>query len=94
MREDLTLGRENAKKVMQAFRKNPDKFGFIDVTEEELSMIHPTDVPNGRNTTKYDIFDFRCGSWLVIIVVQEYGVRVSIINPYDVTEKGFCTIET
>ena len=36
MREDLTLGRENAKKVMQAFRKNPDKFGFIDVTEEEL----------------------------------------------------------
>ena len=95
MREDICLGKENAEKVMRAFRKNPGKFAFIDVTVDELAQIHPTDTPpGGRNTTRYDIFDFRAGSWMVIIVLQEFGVRVSIINPYDVTDAPFTTIET
>ena len=79
------LGLENARKVLKAFSKNTQHFGFIKVSETELaeliSLYNPPKMANRR-----DVFCFRDGIWMVVIVVQDGYVEVSLINPYDVNE--------
>ena len=78
------LGLENARKVLKAFSKDPQHFGFIKVSEEELaeliSLYYPPRMANYR-----DVFSFRAGIWMVVIIVRDY-IAVNLINPYDVNQ--------
>ena len=79
------LGLENARKVLKAFSKDTDHFGFIKVSEKELAELVSLYNPTGMEMLQ-DVFSFRAGAWMVVIIVQSGYVEVSLINPYDVNE--------
>ena len=87
------LGIDRAEKVMEAFKKNPTYFSFIDVTAEELAEIMPTPTPpGGRNATKCDVYGFRAGSWLIIILDLSYGLKITGLNLYYPQDECFSVI--
>ena len=80
------LGVELAQKVLKAFEKDPQHFGFIKISAEELAelvnLYSPASMPLHR-----DVYSFRAGVWVVMIVVHDRDwVEVTILNPYDVTD--------
>ncbi len=76
------LGLENARKVLKAFSKDTLHFGFIKVSETELAGLISLYNPN-KMACYRDVFSFRAGMWVIIILVDAEYVDVSLINPYD-----------
>ena len=81
------LGLENARKVMKAFSNDEQHFGFIKTSEEELSELTSLDSPSKMALSKRDVFTFRAGAWMLVIVVHKEFVEVTLINPYDFTDR-------
>ena len=79
------LGYENAKKVLKAFEKDSQHFGFLNVSEKELAELTSMRNPQMMNNRR-DVFSFRAGCWVILIVVIDYYIEVSIVNPYDLDE--------
>ena len=80
------LGIENARKVLKAFSKDDQHFGFIQVSEDELADLTSLYSPSKMALGRRDVFSFRAGGWMIVIVVHEDFVEVTIINPYDFQE--------
>ena len=80
------LGIENARKVLKAFSKDDQHFGFIKVSEDELADLTSLYSPSKMALGSRDVFSFRAGCWMIVIVVHEDFVEVTIINPYDFQE--------
>ncbi len=80
------LGIENARKVLKAFSKDDQHFGFIQVSEDELADLTSLYSPSKMALGRRDVFSFRAGCWMIVIVVHEDFVEVTIINPYDFQE--------
>lgn len=80
------LGIENARKVLKAFSKDDQHFGFIQVSEDELADLTSLYSPSKMALGRRDVFSFRAGCWMIVIVVHEEFVEVTIINPYDFQE--------
>ena len=80
------LGIENARKVLKAFSKDDQHFGFIQISEEELADLTSLYSPSKMALGRRDVFSFRAGGWMIVIVVHEDFVEVTIINPYDFQE--------
>ncbi len=79
------LGDKNALMVIHAFEKNPKHFGFIKTTVKDLSelisLYSPPSMPYHS-----DVFSFRAGVWMVIIVSHGDWIEVTLANPYDLNE--------
>ena len=81
------LGIENARKVLKAFSKDDQHFGFIQVSEDELADLTSLYSPSKMALGRRDVFSFRAGCWVILIVVHDEDfVEVTIINPYDFQE--------
>ena len=79
------LGKENAKKVMKALASDEQHFGFIKAKEEDLAeLTSVTVLPNMQYRS--DVFTFRAGIWMVIVITHKDWVEVTLVNPYDVTD--------
>lgn len=86
MPREKKLGLENAKKVLKAFEKDAQHFGFINVSEKELAELMVMYNPPKMNSRR-DVFSFRAGCWVILIVVADSYVEVTCINPYDLEER-------
>lgn len=82
------LGEKNARLVMEAMSKDPNRFGFIKAEEKWLSELRSTPCPPGMQFHS-DVFTFRPGIWVVEILVHhdpdKSWVEVHLRNPYDFT---------
>ena len=78
------LGLENARRVLKAFSKDEQHFGFIKISEEELADLESLYSPPRMALGHRDVFSFRAWCWMIIIVVHEGFVEVTIVNPYDI----------
>lgn len=79
------LGENNAQKVLKVFENNKRHFGFVKVTAERLSQL--TDLYSPSSMQYHgDVFSFRAGTWMIIIVCRTEWVEVTIMNPYDPKE--------
>ena len=87
------LGIENARKVLKAISKDDQHFGFIQISEEELADLTSLYSPSKMALGRRDVFSFRAGGWMIVIVVHEDFVEVTIINPYDFQEDSFTTYD-
>ena len=80
------LGSINAKRVLKALEKDPQHFGFISVSENELAELTSLYNPH-KMAIRRDVFSFRAGGWMIVIVVHDSYVDVTIMNPYDLEER-------
>ena len=79
------LGNEKAKMVMKALESDDQHFGFIKTKEEDLAeLTSVTVLPNMQYRS--DVYTFRAGIWMVIIITHTDWVEVTLVNPYDVTD--------
>ena len=79
------LGNEKAEMVLRAFAANQQHFGFIKVKKEELAELTTPFSPSSMPLHQ-DVYTFRAGVWLVVIVSHTGWVEVTLMNPYDVNE--------
>lgn len=79
------LGLEKAELVLKAFGANQQHFGFIKVKTEELAELPSLYSPNAMPLHR-DVYSFRAGAWMVVIVTHEDWVEVTLLNPYDADE--------
>ena len=82
------LGAKKAQKVLMAFAANPQHFGFIKITEKELAELESLYSPPWMNHYT-DVFSFRAGMWVVMIVDHSNYLEFYLINPYDPKEQFF-----
>ncbi len=79
------LGEEKAERILKAFQKDEQHFGFIKVEKAELSELK--NIENLGTMTLYrDVFVFRAGIWVVLILVHAEWIDINLINPYDLNE--------
>ena len=77
------LGLENAERVLKAFSKDSQHFGFVKISKEELAELTALPSPSKMALAKRDVFCFRAGIWMIVIIVHEHDyVEVTIVNPY------------
>ena len=79
------LGGEKADMVLRAFAANQQHFGFIKIKKEELAEL-TTPFSPGRMPLHLDVYTFRAGIWLVVIVSHTDYIEVTSMNPYDANE--------
>lgn len=79
------LGEERARKVMAAIQKDEDNFGFIKITIDELKELEALYIPH-QMSYRSDVFSFRAGAWVVMIIDHNYYIEIWLINPYDSTD--------
>lgn len=82
------LGLWNAERVLKAFSKDKQHFGFIKVSKEKLSELTSLYDPVYVNN---DLFTFKAGNWMIVIVTHPGYVDVTIVNPYAMNEDCFTT---
>lgn len=86
------LGNEKAEMVLRAFAANQQHFGFIKVKKEKLAELTTPFIPSSMPAYE-DVYTFRAGIWLVVIVSRTGWVEVTLMNPYDVNEHFTVTAE-
>lgn len=79
------LGTKNAQKVLKAFEENERQFGFIKISEEELADLRSLYTPSGMAVYR-NVFSFRAGIWVVMIVDEKDYISVHLINAHDPDE--------
>lgn len=87
------LGEKKAKQVLDILSsaENSKKFGFIKITKEELAELVSLYSPIGMPLHQ-DVFTFRAGVWMVVIVSRGEYVEVTLLNPYD-PQEHFIAVE-
>ena len=93
MKFEKKLGIENARKVLKAISKDKQHFGFIKISEEELADLTSLYSPTHMALGPRDVFSFRAGGWMIVIVVNKELVEVTIINPYAIHEGSATTYD-
>ena len=93
MKFEQKLGIENARKVLKAISKDKQHFGFIKISEEELADLTSLYSPTNMALGPRDVFSFRAGVWMIVIVVNKDFVEVSILNPYALQEEIVTTYD-
>ena len=84
------LGSNKAALVMKVFCENKQHFGFIKIEPEELAELTTLPSPS-RMPLHQDVYSFRAGSWMIIIVDHNEYLQVTILNPYYPDSDNFTT---